>query len=88
MDEHTAFEQAIKNAEARGFKKGYREGYEAGKRDAVVHAAWRLNGCCTNCTFQADVESIGFNHTGGTSISYKRTRFCPNCGARMDAKEE
>ena len=50
----------------------------------VVHAEWRIDGFCTNCHYRADVQSIGFNCTGGTRIEYKRTKFCPECGAKMD----
>lgn len=52
----------------------------------VVHAEWRLDGFCTNCGHRADVQSIGFNCTGGTRIEYKRTKFCPECGAKMDGE--
>ena len=54
----------------------------------VVHAEWRLDGFCTNCGYRADVQSIGFNCTGGTRIEYKRTKFCPECGAKMDGDME
>ena len=52
----------------------------------VVHAEWRIDGFCTNCHYRADVQSIGFNCTGGTRIEYKRTKFCPECGAKMDGE--
>lgn len=54
----------------------------------VVHAEYRLDGFCTNCGYRADVQSIGFNCTGGTRIEYKRTKFCPECGAKMDGDME
>lgn len=52
----------------------------------VVHAEWRIDGICTNCHYRAEVQSIGFNCTGGTRIEYKRTNFCPDCGAKMDGE--
>lgn len=54
----------------------------------VVHAEWRIDGFCTNCHYRADVQSIGFNCTGGTRIEYKRTKFCPECGAKMDGERK
>ena len=54
----------------------------------VVHAEWRVDGFCTNCNNRAEVQSIGFNCTGGTRIEYKRTKFCPECGAKMDGDME
>ena len=51
----------------------------------VVHARWK-NGHCTNCKQKAEVQSIGFNCTGGTRVDYKETNYCPNCGAKMDGE--
>lgn len=52
----------------------------------VVHARWE-NGHCTNCKQKAEVQSIGFNCTGGTRVNYKETNYCPHCGAKMDGEE-
>lgn len=59
----------------------YDRGYEDGKRDAVVHARWEwrdligdgcsLMLCCSNC-----LETRGARETA---------KFCPECGAKMDA---
>lgn len=78
MDEHTATEQAFMNGE----KVGYKRGYEDGTRDAVVHghwirknSPWRQGGhilVCSHCEEQ--IESLSGN-----------LKYCPGCGARMDA---
>lgn len=47
------------------------------KRAALV------DGRCTNCRAPADVESIGFNCSGGTRITYKQQNFCYNCGSAL-----
>ena len=56
----------------------YKNGYEQGKKDAVTHGWW-MDGRCTNCTIEAlkYVDDMGRTHMF-------TTRFCPNCGARMD----
>lgn len=65
MDMYTATEEA------------YKKGYEAGKRDAVVHAVWRLNedgsGTCMRC----------HRTTKGVWDYDNYYRYCPDCGAMM-----
>ena len=51
----------------------------------VVHARWE-NGHCMNCGVKQDVISIGFSCTGRTVINYRHTRFCHDCGAKMDGE--
>ena len=54
----------------------------------VVHASWR-DGFCTNCHCQAEIASIGFGCTvNSVRVNYKNTKFCPNCGAKMDGGVE
>ena len=54
----------------------------------VVHGRWS-NGLCTNCGAEADVQSIGFGCTAGTTrINYRETNYCHNCGAKMDGERK
>lgn len=55
-----------------------------GGSESTPSAEWNPDGFCTNCHCRAEVQSIGFNCTGGTRIEYKQTKFCPNCGFRMN----
>ncbi len=48
----------------------------------TAYASWK-DGRCTRCGAQAEVESIGFSCTMQPNVTYKNTRFCQNCGARM-----
>jgi len=51
----------------------------------VVHAQLDDNGRCTNCGKQANVQSVGFGHcVGSHRINYEHTKFCSECGAKMD----
>jgi hypothetical protein len=59
-------------------EQAYKNGYKQGKQDAVVHGLWETIdgrewlGClCTNCNKWSDA----------------RTKYCPNCGAKMDGHE-
>ena len=55
----------------------------------IVHAQWDDNGRCTNCGKQANVQSIGFGCCpDALRVNYERTRFCSECGAKMDGKEQ
>ena len=79
MDNYTATELAYKN------------GYEQGKKDAVVHARWekdpdmrRMNGHiydyrCSRCHCSAE--------KGCYNEFDRLTHYCPNCGAIMDGGE-
>ena len=54
----------------------------------VKHGEW-IDGRCTNCNYKTDIEQIGFKCWGdGVHVKYKETNFCPNCGAKMDGKEQ
>lgn len=57
-----------------------------GLEPARPRGCWK-GGRCSNCGTQAEVQSIGFNCTGGTRIDYKHTNFCPSCGAVMKSEE-
>ena len=49
----------------------------------VIHARWEKRGSswyCTHC-------GIGYRITCG-NIPASRHKYCPNCGAKMDEKEE
>lgn len=52
----------------------------------VVHARW------TECIEiftenEGPVEAIGCSVCGISQRKFRRTPYCPNCGAKMDAKE-
>lgn len=41
---------------------------------------------CSLCSYETEVESIGFNCCGETRMRYKKHNYCPNCGARMNGE--
>ena len=45
--------------------------------------ASEVDGRCTNCGCKAEVESFGFNCTGGVRVNYKPRNFCSNCGSAL-----
>jgi rubrerythrin len=63
--------------------QAYKNGYEDGKKDAVVHGRWIDNtderGFLCNAWRKCSV-------CGGLNYS-KRPPYCPNCGAKMDKEE-
>lgn len=59
----------------------YKNGYEAGKNDAVVHGRWRyegLNAVCSNCGFK------WFEGCQECGVCPSDVNYCPHCGAKMD----
>ena len=56
---------------------GYEEGYEHGKKDAVIHAHWKLGYCDCGLFYICSKCDVGFK-----SI----TEYCPHCGAKMDVE--
>ena len=42
----------------------------------IVHAKWIVGKYCSNCEYD------------NTKICCEETKYCPNCGAKMDAGEE
>ena len=67
MDNYTATELAYKN------------GYERGKKDAVVHGRWLDNGIPESVLSRCSECGIMY---GSSAFNY-----CPNCGAKMDGGE-
>lgn len=68
----------------------YKTGYEDGKKDAVTHAYWRtkeygyaLLNVNDEVMWLAGVPCSRCGITGQTNWKY-----CPNCGAIMDAEED
>ena len=74
-------------------KDAYQKGYEVGKRDAVKHGHW-IEGCPTETTdyFNCSVCNAGIFVNNLWRVSNKDVseihRYCRNCGAKMDGKEE
>ena len=55
----------------------------------VVHGRWEDDGTCSNCkglnpTYRANKWSAEFPDFPG---HFDHLNYCPNCGAKMDAKE-
>ena len=77
-DAHWATEQAYKN------------GYEAGKKDAVVHGHWVLlaeffdGSICTECSVCGEEYTYKKGRLELIGFEYAKYNYCPNCGARMD----
>ena len=59
----------------------YKNGYEQGKKDAVVHGRWER--CFEDWRQQIEGDkcsACGFEHYG---CGIKYYHYCPNCGADM-----
>ena len=67
MDIYTATEEA------------YKKGYEAGKRDAVIHATWEY--------YRQPSGTHGLRCTNCKERNGLKKPFCPHCGAQMDKGE-
>lgn len=58
-------------------EQAFRNGYEKGKKEAVIHAHWE-NHQCTNCGAEAPIDTrLDF-------LTEEDCYFCYNCGAIMD----
>ena len=64
------------------YLEGYREGYEGGRHDAVRHAHWEVNECG-----EVECNKCGFCIGNADNMNDYVPKFCPDCGARMDRKE-
>ena len=77
-DAHWATEQAYKN------------GYEDGKKDAVVHGRWVLlaeffdGSICTECSVCGEEYTYKKGRLEYIGVEYAKYNYCPNCGAKMD----
>lgn len=84
MDKYTMDEMQYKN--------GFADGYQKGLQDAVKHGRWRwgrnsmnqYGAWCTECECGWEDKGNDFDRVQGLVIAHK---YCPNCGARMDAGE-
>ena len=64
-----------------GFNVGAKTQYEADKKDAERRGRWT-----TERTMEHDGEWY-CSVCGYEPIVYEATNYCPNCGARMEARE-
>ena len=76
-----------RQCELAGWKKGYNDGYDTGRKDGMLEAQPKANGTwipnvdvdtkreflrCSNCRVNYDTDLIG-----------KGSNYCPHCGAKM-----
>lgn len=76
MDEFTACECA------------YKQGYEKGLKDAVKHGRWEREKVPW-LIVKGEVVSTSFVYMCSVCELYEdtKTKFCPNCGAKMDLEK-
>ena len=75
MDNYTATEQAYKN------------GYEQGKKDAVKHGRWAENErIMYDSVREEEVHLFTYVCSVCNGEVMNNTKYCPNCGARMDGE--
>ena len=65
-----------------GYSNGYKQGYAQGKKDAVKHGHWEESKCLDDCFWVCSCCKFPSQAIAAPKL-YK---YCPNCGARMDAQ--
>lgn len=66
----------------------YKNGYEQGKKDAVVHGHWEMEKDWLDGDADYKCSSCEYDETFRKDFPKHFYKYCPWCGARMDEVSE